>query len=155
MSVLLQTTLTAMDAILRADPAADSTARRVYGRALRTPPDRLIRLLKASEGPRTCAASAAPAPRLIRRAEAAKRLGCSLRSVDKWARAGMIRKVVLPGRTRSAGFRESDVDLLVAGDAVPSGDTVETPPATETASAHSAERLDSGGSGARRVPEVE
>ena len=52
-------------------------------------------------------------PRLIRRAEAARRLGCSLRAVDSWARDGILRKVTLPGRVRAAGFREADLVRLI------------------------------------------
>jgi hypothetical protein len=49
-------------------------------------------------------------PRLLRRAEVARRLSCSLRTVDKLP----IKKVKLPGRQRAAGFREGDVNALLA-----------------------------------------
>ena len=48
--------------------------------------------------------------RIIRRAEVARRLSCSLRTVDKLP----LKKVKLPGRTRAAGFLESDVNALLA-----------------------------------------
>jgi len=48
-------------------------------------------------------------PRLLRRAEVARRLSCSLRLVDRLP----IKKVVLPGRKRAAGFLESDVNALL------------------------------------------
>jgi hypothetical protein len=50
-------------------------------------------------------------PRLLRRAEVARRLSCSLRTVDNLP----IKKVKLPGRQRAAGFREGDVNALLAG----------------------------------------
>jgi len=50
------------------------------------------------------------APRLLRRAEVALRLACSLRTVDKLP----LKKVKLPGRQRAAGFREADVNALLA-----------------------------------------
>jgi hypothetical protein len=54
-------------------------------------------------------------PRLIRRAEAARRLGCSLRLVDRLAKDGALAKRKLPGRKRAAGFLESDLLALIAG----------------------------------------
>jgi len=50
-------------------------------------------------------------PRLLRRAEVARRLSCSLRTVDKLP----IKKVKLPGRQRAAGFLEGDVNTLIQG----------------------------------------
>jgi hypothetical protein len=51
------------------------------------------------------------APRLLRRAEVARRLSISLRTVDKLP----LKKFRLPGRSRSAGFLESDVNELLTG----------------------------------------
>jgi len=113
MITLLPTTLTALDAILRADPTADALARKIYGQALRTAPDRLAQLLKSRVTVETDAPTNTTDPRILRRAEAARRLGCSLRSVDNWTRDGFLRKVTFPGRTRAAGFRESDVVALI------------------------------------------
>jgi hypothetical protein len=48
-------------------------------------------------------------PRLLRRVEVARRLACSLRTVDKLP----VRKVKLPGRKRAAGFLEADVNALL------------------------------------------
>jgi hypothetical protein len=50
-------------------------------------------------------------PRLLRRAEVARRLSCSLRSVDKLP----VKKFKLPGRKRAAGFLESDINTLLVG----------------------------------------
>jgi len=52
--------------------------------------------------------------RLIRRAEVARRLGCSLRLVDRLAKDGALVKRKLPGRKRAAGILESDVLALIA-----------------------------------------
>jgi predicted DNA-binding transcriptional regulator AlpA len=48
-------------------------------------------------------------PRILRRAEVANRLSLSLRTVDKLP----IKKIKLPGRTRAAGFLESDINALL------------------------------------------
>lgn len=53
-------------------------------------------------------------PRLVRRAEVARRLSCSLRTVDKLAASGVLAKRKLPGRLRASGFLASDVDTLIA-----------------------------------------
>ena len=54
-------------------------------------------------------------PRILRRREVAKRLGVTMRAIDKWAREGILRKVKLPGRVRGCGFLESDVEHLMFG----------------------------------------
>jgi hypothetical protein len=66
-----------------------------------------------TEATPTTTTEAAPA-RIIRRMEVARRLGRSPRAVDRLAAEGALRKVLLPGRTRAAGFRESDVAALIA-----------------------------------------
>jgi hypothetical protein len=48
-------------------------------------------------------------PRLLRRAEVARRLSVCLRTVDNLP----LRKVKLPGRKRGAGFLETDVNALI------------------------------------------
>jgi hypothetical protein len=53
------------------------------------------------------------APEPARLAEAAHRLGCSLRLVDRLAKDGALVKRKLPGRKRAAGFLESDVLALI------------------------------------------
>ena len=52
-------------------------------------------------------------PRLIRRSEVARRLSCSLRTVDNLSMSGALEKKKLPGRIRAAGFLASDVDALI------------------------------------------
>lgn len=73
---------------------------------------RLLALLRNGGTPQS--KSTAPptdnTPRLLRRAEVARRLACSLRTVDKLA----LKKIKLPGRQRAAGFLEADVNGLLA-----------------------------------------
>ena len=54
-------------------------------------------------------------PRLVRRGEAARRLGVSLRTIDTWAAQGLLRKICLPNRVRSCGFASVDIDRLAIG----------------------------------------
>ncbi len=57
------------------------------------------------------------ADRVLRAAEVATRFGVSKRSICLWARKGIIQRIMLPGRKRACGFRESDVVRLIAGGA--------------------------------------
>ncbi len=52
--------------------------------------------------------------KILRRAEVADRLSISLRTVDSLAEQGILTKVKLPYRKRAAGFRESQVETLLA-----------------------------------------
>ncbi len=99
---MLDTTQDAVKALLRADPSL-------------TPTDRTRILATIREHGKTDTPTA-PAPDcILRRVEVARRMGCSLRAVDHWARAGLLQKVTLPGRVRAVGFRESAVCALIAG----------------------------------------
>lgn len=51
--------------------------------------------------------------RLLRRHEVARRLSVSLRTVDNWAREGLLAKKKLPGRKRACGFSSVEVDKLI------------------------------------------
>jgi hypothetical protein len=53
--------------------------------------------------------------RIVRRGEAARMYGCSLRLMDRLAAQGVLKKVRLPGRKRGAGFLESDLLAVMAG----------------------------------------
>ena len=101
---MLATTIEIVRSGLKADPSL-------------TPADRarLVALLRQGASavkPETTTESIA---RIIRRREAAGRLSCSLRTVDKLAASGVLKRRLLPGRKRSAGFLESDVLALMAG----------------------------------------
>lgn len=98
------TTQTAIKAILGAD-------------ATITPPGRVAFLtagLAALDGKPTEPANPT-APRILRRAEASRRLGIGLRMVDVLTRQGVLVKVRFPGRTRAAGFQESAITALIEG----------------------------------------
>ena len=53
--------------------------------------------------------------RIVRRAEAAKLLGRSLRGVDLLREQGHLKAITMPGRARGAGFRFSGVMALIEG----------------------------------------
>ena len=74
---------------------------------------RILEFLR--NGPSVQTPTAEGKARLIRRAEAARRLGCSLRLVDRLAKDGVLPKRRLPNRKRAAGFLETDVLALIAG----------------------------------------
>ena len=60
-------------------------------------------------------ATAALQNRIIRRLQAAERFSVSPRTLDRWAHAGLLKKRVMPGHVRAAGFVESEVAALVEG----------------------------------------
>lgn len=101
---MFNTTIDAIKAVLRCDPGVSPAERAKI----------IFRLRHGDEAKK-------PAPpkeaRLIRREVVADRLSCSLRTVDKLATQGLLRKVTLPGRKRSCGFREADIEALVNGPA--------------------------------------
>lgn len=94
---MLPTTRELLRASLRADPTLGQTERTRLFAVIDKPPE------------------AAP-PRLLRRREVTNRLGLSLRAIDRLCREGTLSKRVLPGRKRSTGVLESDVDALIRGE---------------------------------------
>ncbi|MEI6808403.1 MAG: helix-turn-helix domain-containing protein [bacterium] len=99
---MLPTTIDAIKAILKADPTVNPADRAVIVACIRN----------GCKVPAT--APAVPAEvRILRRHEAAKRLGCGLRCIDNWARTGILHKVTLPGHIRACGVRLSDVEALI------------------------------------------
>ncbi len=98
---MLNTTIDVFKAGLRADPTVTPAER-----------SRLLSLLRNDPQPATPAAP--EPPRLLRREQVAQRLACSVRMIDLLARQGVLVRVTLPGRVRSAGFRESDIVALIA-----------------------------------------
>ena len=102
---MLPTTQTAIAAMLRADPSL-------------TPDARAAILTTMRNHGKSSKLEAAPTPRLLKRLEAARRLGCCPRTVDSLARAGSLRRVLLPGRSRGAGFIEADITRLIEGGVV-------------------------------------
>lgn len=90
--------------------------------------------------------AAPPHDRVVRRKEAAARLGLSLRGLDLLGRQGVLPKRRLPGRKRAVGVLESDLQTLISqmpkgtaspeaessddGEATASGPNIESPPTT-------------------------
>ncbi len=99
---MLPTTIEATKAIFKADPSLTPAER-----------TRIVALLLNS-GANTPTPKDA-IPRLLKRDEVARRLGCTPRTVDNLAASGALPRVKLPGRSRSVGFRESDVTALIEG----------------------------------------
>lgn len=103
---MLVTTVDAIKAILRADPTV-------------TPADRVL-IIAAIRNHGKQAAQPKPVEqqeaRILRRAEVARRMGCSLRTVDRMVCEGMIQKVTLPGRKRACGFRLADFERLLTAE---------------------------------------
>jgi hypothetical protein len=58
-------------------------------------------------------AKAAVDLRILRRIEVAQRLSVSLRTVDNWAREGLLSKKRLPGRKLACGFSSQELDKLI------------------------------------------
>jgi len=99
---MLNTTYDALRAVLRADPTVGAADRNHKLALLRTPD------VPKSE-------PAAPTvQRILQRRETAQRFNRTLRYVDRLAQEGILKKVKLPGRKRAVGFREEDVNRLIA-----------------------------------------
>lgn len=97
---MLATTLQIIKSGLQADPSL-------------TPADRSRLLALVRQKPEKPERITDSAARIIRRREAAARLSCSLRTIDKLHAQGILRKRKLPGRVRASGFLESDVERLI------------------------------------------
>ena len=96
---MLPTTIEIIRSGLKSDPSLSPADR-----------TRLIALLRNGQANPKAEPTAERVPCILRRAEVARRLSCSLRTVDKLP----IQKVRLPGRQRAAGFLEGDVNALLA-----------------------------------------
>jgi len=101
---MLETTLDAIRAILKADPSIIVRERNQILAAIRN---------GGIAGP-TPLSIPNSGPRILNRKEVAKRLGRSLRLIDRLASDGVLVKRRLPGRIRCTGFLESDVNDLIS-----------------------------------------
>jgi predicted DNA-binding transcriptional regulator AlpA len=101
----LPSTVRTFKALLETDPTIAPAHRSLYFRFFR---DGFVPDPKGFDPPPDAA------PRVIRRKEAARRLACCVRVIDRLAQEGKLRRVRLPGRIRSAGFLESDINQLLA-----------------------------------------
>ena len=106
---MLATTIKIVRSGLESDPSLTAADR-----------NRLMAVLREGATPRSKPESPPldNPPRLLRRAETARRLSRSLRFVDKLAASGVLAKRKLPGRVRASGFLASDVDALIQGGGV-------------------------------------
>ena len=99
---MLPSTLEVLKSVLRSDPTVTPAERASLLARMRQKPEQP----KAESGGRGEVL-------LIRRIEAARRLSCSLRTVDKLAAAGVLQRRKLPGRVRASGFLASELDTLI------------------------------------------
>ena len=100
---MLVTTIELLKAGLKADPTITPAKRA-----------RLVAIIRSGDDS-SLKTDAAPVvrQRCIRREEAARLLAVTLRTVDKLAASGILKKLKLPVRIRSCGFLESDVLALI------------------------------------------
>lgn len=101
---MLPTTVDVIKAGLKSDPTITPIDR-----------SRLLAALRQAPDPTKTVPLPMAGPRIVRRHEAATRLGVSLRTLDKWAKEGILPRRVLPGRKRGAGFTEGDLAALIVG----------------------------------------
>lgn len=98
-------TLQIISATLKADITIDPDSRK-----------RILALLRTGgeSRPTNTAKSASP-PSIIRRAEAARRLAHSVRTVDYYIARGLLKVVRLRGQKRGIGIDANSLDELIAG----------------------------------------
>ena len=105
---MLVTTLDAVKALLKSDPALTPVDRARIVASVRNHG-------KVVETPR---AGVVAEKRILPRAEVARRFNRSLRFVDHLAKAGTLRRVKLPGRKRACGFLAEEVERVMVGEEV-------------------------------------
>jgi len=105
---MLPTTMEAMKALLKTDPALTPLDRQRIVETLRT----------HGRQPEMARAPATRDKRILSRRDVAQRFNRSLRFVDHLAKAGTLRRVTLPGRQRACGFVADEVERLMADDGV-------------------------------------
>lgn len=107
---MLPTTFDAMNAVMKADPVL-------------TPADR-ARIVALIRNYRNGTAPARPAAtverRVLSRADVARRFNRSVRFVDDLGKAGILRRVKLPGRKRACGYLADEVERVMSGEGVAS-----------------------------------
>jgi hypothetical protein len=116
--LMLESTLAIVRTALKGDPSVTPRERARILAALRNGPDKD----KADSAESTKPTG----QRIVRRAQAARMFGCSLRLIDRLAAQCVLRRVRLPGRERGAGFLETDLLAVLAerpdrGSALPVG----------------------------------
>lgn len=99
---MLPSTLEILKSVLRSDPTI-------------SPAERAAVVTRLKDKPEAAKPEASPLGevRIVRRSEAARRLGCSLRTIDSLSATGALPRRKLPGRVRGSGFLSSDVEALM------------------------------------------
>ena len=105
---MMTTTMVAVQAVMKADPALTPADRARIMASIRNHG-------KQCETPRTVAIQE---KRILTRADVARRFNRSLRFVDHLAKAGTLRRVKLPGHTRACGFLAEEVERLMTSEEV-------------------------------------
>ncbi len=95
----LETTLQAVSAILKTDPTVTPKSRSEF-----------LAKLRHDDRPTEPTNHTEKATRIVRRGEAAARLGIGLRTLDKICENGSLAKRVFPNRKHAAGILESDLE---------------------------------------------
>lgn len=96
MQQMLPSTKTAIDAILGTDPSVTPERRKEIMRFALAAPEQVITAM----------------PRIIRREEAARLLGVGVKRVDQLSRAGILKRITVPGTTRAIGISEASVRAI-------------------------------------------
>ncbi|MDD5705845.1 MAG: hypothetical protein PHR35_07960 [Kiritimatiellae bacterium] len=105
---MLPTTVEAVKALLKADPVLTPLDRQRIVTAIRNhgkdaaPPQRACVVEK----------------RILSRRDVARRFSRSVRFVDDLGKAGILRRVKLPGRRRACGFLAEEVERVMGGEEV-------------------------------------
>jgi excisionase family DNA binding protein len=106
--------LDAVRGMLSSDGGTTAKDCAVYLKALALPAEQLRERLR-DPIPAVAPATGRPPTRIIRRKETAELLSASERTIDQWAREGILRRVRPPGRKRAIGFDLRDIEQLIAG----------------------------------------
>jgi hypothetical protein len=95
---------------MQANQNVETTVRVLIGTLPANARTRLVRELAVEIAP-----ALPDSNRIMRRGEASKVLGRTVRAIDMLAQQGHLKKVLLPGRTRAGGFLAADVFALLGG----------------------------------------
>lgn len=102
---MLTTTKQALTAILAADPSISKEHQKSLTLALLTPASQPLNAIA----------------RIIRRDEAARLLGVSVKRVDQLSHAGVLKRITVPGTSRAIGLSEASVRAITEGQEVANG----------------------------------
>lgn len=100
--IMLPTTIDIIRSALKSDPSVTPSER-----------TRILAFVKGEKQPEKEVSSIPNQPNILSRAETARRLSKSLRTIDKLSADGHLPKHRLPGRKRGGGFLESHVNGLM------------------------------------------